>query len=311
MQAMSNIRASCFGLLAAALVALSGCGEDSHQGSVSVAITDAPVDDAQEVWIQVTGVAFKPQGAASEIVEEFAPRAINLLRYQQGDVAVLLDNVPMEAGKYEWLRLMVESEPNVRDSYIVLNGHECELRVPSGAESGLKMNRGFSIEAGGSLALTIDFDLRQSLHAPPGQPSGTDEACTQGYILRPTLRLVDNANVGAVAGTVTFDGGVVPAGCVPKVYLLPGAAVPDDVEDSTDAVSDIDPVSVVTVDIPPGASQASYQAAFLPAGEYTAAFTCTEDTDADETLNFVPPDGIAVTVQRNLISTVDFAVPAD
>ena len=308
---MSKICSPVVGFSVAALLSLTGCGGGSDQGSVSVAITDAPVDVAQEVWVQATGIAFKPQGSAPEIVEDFSPRAINLLRYQQGDVAVLLDNVPFAAGRYEWLRLIIESEPNVRDSYVMVNGQECELRVPSGAESGLKMNRGFTIPAGGSLALTIDFDLRQSLHAPPGEESGTDEACTQGYILRPTLRLVDDADVGAIAGRVSFDGGVVPDGCLPKVYVFAGTAAPDDMEESTITATDVDPLTVVTVDIPSGASEATYQAAFLPTGSYTAAFTCSEDTDADETLSFVPAEGVSATVGSNLISTVDFAVPAD
>jgi hypothetical protein len=310
MQAMSKICSPAYRFSLAALALLSGCGGGSDQGSVSVGITDAPVDVAQEVWVQATGIAFKPQGAAPEIVEDFAPRAINLLRYQQGDVAVLLDNVPFAAGRYEWLRLIIESEPNVRDSYVMVNGQECELRVPSGAESGLKMNRGFSIPADGSLALTIDFDLRQSLHAPPGEESGTDEACTQGYILRPTLRLVDDSDVGAIAGTVSFDGGVVPDGCMAKVYIFAGTAAPDDMEESTNAATDVDPLSVVTVDIPPGASAGTYHAAFLTTGSYTAAFTCSDDTDADETLSFVPPEGVSATVENNLISTVDFSVPA-
>ena len=76
----------------------------------------------------------------------------------------------MPAGDYEWIRLIVDNEQDVRDSYVVLtSGEECELRVPSGAESGLKLNRGFTLPADGSVALTIDFDLRKSIHAPPGQ----------------------------------------------------------------------------------------------------------------------------------------------
>lgn len=303
---------SACALATATLIALAGCGGSggAKQGSVSVALTDGPVDAAEEVWIQVTGVAFKPDGSAPEIVENFAPRAINLLQYQQGAVAVLLDNVPFKAGHYQWLRLIIDSQPNVRDSFVVVNGAECELSVPSGAESGLKMNRGFTIAADGSLALTIDFDLRQSLHAPPGQTSGTGEACAQGYILRPTLRLVDDANVGAIAGTVSFEAGVVPDGCLPKVYLFTGEVVPDDVEESTSATPDVDPLSIVNVTIPSGATEGTYRAAFLPAGTYTAAFTCSDDTDADEDLHFVLPAVTPVTVENNLISTVDFVVPA-
>jgi hypothetical protein len=270
-----------------------------------VNITDAPVDVAQEVWVKITGVAFKPAGGAPEIVQNFTPRTLNLLQYQQGDVAVLLDDVPFTAGDYQWLRLIIESEPNVRDSYAMVDGAECELIVPSGAESGLKMNRGFSIPADGSLALTIDFDLRQSLRAPPGQSSGTSGACTQGYLMRPTLRLVDDANVGAISGTVSFEGGTPPEDCMPKVYLFSGSATPDDIEDG-EVASDVDPLAVVGVSLPEGATSGTYRAAFIPAGNYTAAFTCSDDTAADESLEFSPESGTAVTVQNNLIATVDF-----
>ena len=98
-------------------------------GTLKLNITDAPVDDAEADWIQFSGVALKPEGSAPEIVAIPAPatRRINLLQYQQGMVAVLLDNIPLNAGSYEWVRLIVDNEPNVRDSYVVINGQECEL----------------------------------------------------------------------------------------------------------------------------------------------------------------------------------------
>ncbi len=293
--------------MAVAFLTACGGGGSGGDGRVTVSITDAPVDVAQEVWVKITGIAFKPEGGAPEIVQNFTPRTLNLLQYQQGDVAVLLDDVPFTADDYQWLRLIIESEPNVRDSYVMVNGAECELQVPSGAESGLKMNRGFSIPADGSLALTIDFDLRQSLRAPPGQGSGTSSACTQGYLMRPTLRLVDDANVGAIAGTVTFEAGTPPEGCMPKVYLFSGSVDPDDLEDA-EVASDVDPLAVVGVSLPEGATSGTYRAAFIPAGSYTAAFTCSDDTEADETLEFSPAGGTAVAVQNNLIATVDFTL---
>lgn len=300
-----------------ALAMLTACGGGSGGGgsaatasTVSISLTDAPVEDAQEVWIQVTGVAFKPEGSAPEIVKDFAPRSLNLLAYQQGRTALLLDKVPFEPGRYQWIRLLIASEPNVRDSYAMVNGQECELRVPSGAESGLKLNRGLTVPAAGSLALTLDFDLRQSLHAPPGQRSGTTGACTQGYLLRPTIRVVDDASVGAIAGTVKFDSGIVPADCKPKVYVYEGSVTPDDVEDSTTASPDVDPLTVIGVEFPAGSATGNYRAAFLPAGNYTAAFTCgNDDPAADDTLTFTPSGGAAIAVQNNLITTQDFVVP--
>jgi hypothetical protein len=300
-------RASIIALAAAALASACSGGSGAADGRVTVSLTDMPVDHAEQVVVSVTGVAFKPEGSGPELVADFAPRSIDLLQYQNGRTAVLLQDMPMEAGRYQWLRLIVDTEPNVRDSYIVIDGQECELNVPSGAESGLKMHRPIDVPAAGSLALTIDFDLHKSIHTPPGQASG---ACATGYVMRPTLRLVNDADVGAIDGTVSFASGTVPIACTPNVYLYEGSVIPDDSEVETAASPDVDPFAVVSVEIPDGSVTGTYQAAFIPAGSYTAAFTCDEDTDADEALAFVPTEGVPVTVQNNLISTVDFEVPA-
>jgi hypothetical protein len=275
-------------------------------GRLSLAVTDAPVDDARAVVIQFRGVAFKREGMGSETVTDLdpSPRQIDLLQFQDGRAAILLDNVTLPAGRYEWLRLIVDSEPNVRDSFVTLDsGAECELRVPSGAESGLKLNGGVTLPADGNVALTVDFDLRKSIHAPPGQRgSGLD--CTQALLMRPTLRLVDNANVGAIAGHV--DAALVTAGCLPKVYVFEGAnAAADDIEESTQTTPDVDPTMVATVNVVNGVTRYDYRASFVPAGTYTVAYTCGDDDPTDDdTLTFVQPQN--ATVQPNLITIVDF-----
>jgi hypothetical protein len=292
------------------LAACSGGGDDSSgdTGRLSLGVTDAPVDEASSVVVQFSGVAFKRAGAAPEIVRDLvpSPRQLDLLQYQGGRAALLLDGVTLPAGDYEWVRLIIDNAPGVRDSYIVrTGGEECELRVPSGAESGLKLNRGFTLPADGSLALTIDFDLRKSIHAPPGQ-QGTTEACTQGYLMRPTLRIVDDANVGAIAGTVA--SALVTEGCLPKVYVFSGSGItPDDIEEATGA--DADPLVVASVAVQNGSTSYPYRAAFLPPGSYTVTFTCDDDdATADDTLEFIGTQN--VTVQPNLISPADFAAPA-
>lgn len=300
-------------IMVSLLVTLSACGGgdgmSANTGRVSLAITDAPVEDAAAVVVQFSGIAFKREGAAPETVHTFtpSPRSLDLLEYQQGRTAVLLDGITLTAGHYEWIRLIVDNQAAVRDSYVTLKtGEECELRVPSGAESGLKLNRGFDLPADGSVALTIDFDLQQSLHAPPGQHSLSEE-CTQGYLLRPTLRIVDNANVGAIAGTV--DSTLVGGTCLPKVYIYSGAGVvPDDIEENG-AAGDVDPLVVASVEIRNGDTAYSYRAAFLPPGSYTVAFTCGDDDPAnDDVLTFLTAQ--TATVQNNLIAPIDWTPPA-
>jgi hypothetical protein len=307
----STIRSAGFAVIACAiLAACGGGGGDEATGRVSLGITDAPVDDAQSVVVQFSGVAFKREGMGSETVADLepSPRQIDLLQFQDGRAAILLDNVTLPAGRYEWVRLIVDNEPNVRDSFVTLDsGAECELRVPSGAESGLKLINGFTLPADGEVALTVDFDLRKSIHAPPGQRgSGLD--CTQGYLMRPTLRLVENANVGAIAGHV--DAPLVTEGCLPKVYVFEGAdTAADDIEESTPTTPDVDPMLVATVNVVNGVTRYEYLASFVPAGTYTVAFTCGDDDPTDDdTLTFVQPQN--ATVQPNLITIVDFIAPS-
>jgi Domain of unknown function (DUF4382) len=113
-----QIRNATAGLILLGLAACGGGGDTAGDGRVSLSITDAPVDDASSVVVQFSGVAFKRAGAAAETVQSLtpSPRQLNLLEYQEGRAALLLDGVTLPAGDYEWIRLIVDNQPNVRDS---------------------------------------------------------------------------------------------------------------------------------------------------------------------------------------------------
>jgi hypothetical protein len=289
----------------ALLAACGGGGDDGDKaktGTLKLSITDAPVDDVDEVWVKFSAVEFKPESGAPILNTLQTPQSLNLRELRDGRTAVLVNEVVLPAGRYEWIRLVVDNVPNVRDSYVMADGLECELTVPSGAESGLKMNRGFTLTADGSVALTADFDLRKSLHAPPGQKSMMG-VCTQGYLLRPTLRLVQDSEVGAIAGTVHSSR--VKPGC--SVYVFPGdvaSTTPDDFDNK-----DAEPVVMAPV-----SEAGTYKATFLTAGTYTVAYTCSkedstdpaeDDSDDDPPFEF-DTDKQGATVQPNLITTVNF-----
>lgn len=302
---------------AVALLAACGGGSDdgdkAMSGTLKLSVTDSPVDDAREVWVQFRAVEFKPESGAPVMQElrnssgVLQPQRLDLLALQGGQAAVLVNNVVLPAGRYEWIRLLVDNQPNVRDSYIMMmDGSECELRIPSGDESGLKMNRGFTLPADGSVALTVDFDLRKSIHAPPGQ-QGSGMNCTQGFLMRPVLRLVQDSEVGAIAGTVDLSRRLDPA-CARMVYVFPDGqnAANSTTPDDYDGLG-VEPLVMVQADEVTGA----YKATFLPRGNYTVAYTCAVDEPGvDDSLD-VPafsfgPDKQGATVQPNLITTVNF-----
>ena len=305
----NSIAASSLALL---LVACGGGdGGGSSTGTLDLAITDAAVDDAEAVVVEFTGVQL--QHAAGERIDyDFVdglgdpePRQIDLLALTGGTTELLLDGVTLTAGDYSWIRLKVNAERGVIDSYIdrVGDGRH-SLYVPSGAESGLKLNRGFNVPEDGMASFTIDFDLRKSVHYPGNlDPSNPED----DYILRPTLRLVDDNTAGALTGVVLDIGNDDDCDAsmeyVGAVYVFGGTDVVDDF-DGTD-----DPVTSAKVS--KSNDKYTYSVAFLPEGGYTVAFTCDADID-DSTIDADPVDFVGeavVTITAGKTTMQDFQIP--
>jgi hypothetical protein len=328
---MTHSRIGVIGF-ALALAALAGCGGGGGDssgvktGTLRLGLTDAPVDQADAVVVQFTGVELKPKDGVAFSRDFATPKTLDVLALQGTTRALLLDGETVPAGEYEWLRLKVNADPAVRDSYVTISGQECEMRIPSGAETGLKLVRGFTVGVGTVTDFTIDFDLRKSVVQPPGQRADATSCNGQMYMLKPALRIVDNLQVGTITGTV--DSNLIAAtSCVASaakpgnVYLFgPYAStdpvpVPDDVDGN--AADGADPIT--TAQVNPDTFR--YTIGFVPAGRYVVAYTCDADdstVDADvaptppatgETVNFTPVSGTTVDVAASQTATVDFAAP--
>lgn len=293
-------------ILAFALL-LASCGNSSNMGTgtgaLTLRVTDAAVDSALHVYIQFHGLEIQsasgmrttlyycqdPMDATKTVVSATAcstppaPKQLDLLALTGGQADFLLNGYVLPAGHYDWIRLMVDTA-DPHDSYIVDSGNaDHELTIPSGSETGLKLNRGIDVAAGGHADFTIDFDLRKSVHV-----TGAGE-----YMLRPTLRLVNSALTGSIAGTVN-PLLATATGCTPAVYVFTGAGVtPDDI-DGTPA----DPVTTALVKLDIGSGEYRYQAAFLEVGDYTVAYTCqaaADDPAVSDTLVFTGTATVPVT----------------
>jgi len=306
-------------------------GGQAQTGFLKVGITDAPVDEATAVVVKFTGVELKPQGGPAFSIDFATPKSLDLIQLQGEDRALLLDGEEILAGEYEWMRLKVDADPNVAgDSYLQLktDGGECEMRIPSGDQNGLKLIRGFTIGVGTTTDFTIDFDLRKSLVAPPGQTTIVNTCENQAYLLKPVLRIVDNLQVGTITGIV--DSNLILAQCPDlnqapypgNVYLfgpIPAGAnvTPDDYDGIANDPNGADALTSAMVD----PNTARYTIGFVPAGNYRVAYTCDLDdtvVDADvvppppatgETVEFTPPAGTPVTVTVNATQEVDFVAP--
>lgn len=267
-----NNRKTIQTLCAAALTALllSGCEEavDTNfgTGKVSIGIKDAPIDGAMAVVVSFTGIELKAYSGETITRTFTTPRTIDLLTLQGAKTSLLLDGETVTGGKYDWLRLKVD----LSTSYLTNSSGRHNLTIPSGGESGLKVINGFTVPQDGSLALTIDFDLRKSI-LEPSQTGGA-------YRLKPVLRLVQNDKTGHIKGTVP-NSRVNGSGCgTAAVYLFEGSNI---IADDLDGIL-ADPSDSSLVKLNNSSGNYEYELGFLNAGSYTLAFTCKANLDNPE-----------------------------
>jgi hypothetical protein len=274
------------GILVACVLGLTACGGGSNDGmtaqtgQLSLAIGDAPVDGATEVVVVFTGIELHSNGG-TRTIDFAAPREIDLLAYQNGATVNLLENLTVDAGEYQWMRLKVIAERNRSDgSYILLaNGEQYPLYVPSGSETGLKINRPFRVAAGSITRLVADFDLRKSIIAPPGQ--------SPNYMLKPVLRLMDQLQIGDINGavdltalaTAQLGATATAADCNGGIYLFGGAAATPDDSDGN-AADGADPIVYQPLEFDGLQAVVPYQFAMVEAATYTVAATCNFGVDA-------------------------------
>lgn len=245
-------------------VALAACN-----GSVTVNLTDTPVDNATSVIIDFTGMELHSTGGQTVTINFPSARQINLLQLQNGLTAALLQDESVPSGSYDWIQLNVLATQNTQgQSYITLNtGAQYPLYVPSGSQSALRITTGFSVPQSGSRRLIIEFDLRQSITSTDGQ----------NYTLVPALRLTDqdqagtitaNMNLGALAAQ-QLGSGSQASQCSGALFVFSGAsATPQNGGGSSlIAFKPMGSFGATTQ-----ASSASFP--YLPKGSYTVAATC-------------------------------------
>ena len=323
--------AATIATLTVSLIACGGGGSGGggvSTGTLDLSVTDAPVDNAKMVLVQFTGVHVKPsEGEAFDIAlsgdsqtcqdlldgvdpspspdGEPTVRCIELKELQGTNSEPLLEGIELSAGQYNWMRLDVDADRGTMDSIIVLKDESVEsLYVSSGDQTGLKLNSGFTILAGGSHDFVIDFDLRKSVNDP--------EAFAD-YHLKPALRLIDMSESGNIVGTVETSllstegcNGDVNTGDGFAVYVYEGGEGTNIGEEGSEDA----PLTSASISLNNDTAMWEYIVGYVPPGEYTVAFTCQAVDDSAE----VPDDGIEfvesadspVMVVADQDSTADF-----
>ena len=178
------------------LLGLLGCSKDSgtvnsngSQGDIRIYMVDTP-DHYDAVNIVVTEVSVhiaSSDSVSGWTVINATTRTIDLLHLTNGNVD-LLGTSRLDVGSYTQIRLKIGTGSNV-----VVDGQTHPLDIPSGAQTGLKLNHQFEIEADALYELTLDFDVSRSIHV-----TGNDQ-----YQLRPVIRVIANVVSGSISGVVS------------------------------------------------------------------------------------------------------------
>ena len=282
-------------------MSLTGCGGGSSSGSggrsgssegfLTLSITDAAIDEVTEVWVQFTAIELKPAGSPSFTISFDSPVNINLLSLQGSLSQDFFNKAVVDSGVYNWVRLAVNAEADgTFDSYLVMkDGSQHELHIPSGSQTGLKINDSFVVDRNTESSMTIDFDLRKSIVMSSGE-----------YHLKPVLRLVENSKSGSITDGISSDL-TVGTDCsddLPEtgnaVYVFNGAdAEVDDIDNQLP-----EPVTTALLTLNVATGEYDYDIGFLPEGAYTVAFTCMADQDdpeVDDAIVFSQVSNVTVT----------------
>ena len=259
----------------------------------SLRLTDAPVDDMFAVVIEVTAVALRTK-AGTWINYVFpSPKSIDVLQLQGTLTADLLVDVEASLARYDEIRLLLSDAPMT--NYLDLGpGGLVDLKVPGGE---LKIKGDFTVFNSRPTSLVIDFDLRQSI-----KRNGNSGK----YSIKPVLRLADNENASHLRGKVSPLLLSSASACSDDnvdtfnaLYVYEGHdVIPDDINQNSDL--DVSPFTTTIIKYHPLSSSYRYEAAFLPLGDYTIAFTCNSNLDnlddGNDDLKFFNTRNVTVTI---------------
>ncbi|MBT8121444.1 MAG: DUF4382 domain-containing protein [Gammaproteobacteria bacterium] len=298
-----------------------GGGGGNNSSGLSLSITDAPVDDANiaEVWVRFTEVIIHPADGSADIVHSVEDNSDpnNITPYRDielkalvGGKTSLLGTIPLDAGDYNWVRLVIDPDYT---RVVETGGGSYLVKCPSCTQSGFKLNRPFTIDTTGWIDFVIDFDLRKSLTlSQPNKPRADFQ-----YILRPTLRILDTKLASSTINGIVTDlrsEPVAPAAAdACWVYVYPGDAnsiVPDDIcldPDTSICPAADRPLLETPVTFDTVSGDYIYNTGFIYPGQYTVALLCeADDPDVDEGLllfmneTSVQADAVSGGVQQDL-----------
>lgn len=259
-----------------------GCSvETGNKGNarLTVAITDAPVDDVERVQLTITGITLGTDKLTIKVPLKKDVVIDDLLRYQGRQSFQLVGDEKVQGGEFQWLRLHISERD--RASFVLgTDGKEYPLNL--GEEQPPAQGRYLEVRAPVRLVkdkltdVVVDLDLSQSLIR---DNSGRNPR----YQLLPRLRLAERESSGHIVGTIHsshLQGRCSPDANRPdagnRVYLYQGEnAYPSDIFLGLNGVPSANDTPFATARATRNSQgEYSYELGHIPAGGYTVAFTC-------------------------------------
>lgn len=215
----------------------------SGNGSIRMYLVDSPAE-FNAVVICVARVEVHKAGnnesQGSWTVINNSVRYFNLLELQNGASAVLGDT-SLPPGLYTQIRLVLLDSNYVKGGGIQ---DSTKLTIPSGLQTGLKLNHSFEIESGNLYELYLDFNAAKSIMV-----KGNGK-----YELKPIVRILPVVTSGTISGTV------LPQDANPTIWTFVGQ---DSVATHTD-------------------DKGYFQLVAIPGGETYTVHITPENTKYDE-----------------------------
>jgi len=240
----------------------TGCKDmdtiSDQKGNLVIKLTDAPfpIDMIDAATVSISKVEIRKvcdceeEGYPFITLAEFDPPVdFNLLELRNGVTADLVD-MEIEPGNYDLIRLYVDNA-----GLKVKDGEDYHLKVPSGAQTGIKVFVEPDLHVAGGLTadVLLDFNVERSfiLRGNMNSPAGI-----KGFNFKPVIRAVNNTTAGTVEGMVINSDTALE-----NAYVLMEQIVDQDTFEITSASTD---------------ENGYYAMPGIPAGLYTLSATLTD-----------------------------------